>query len=71
MTEKKLKLYVWEGVLYDYNSGIMFALAESVEQARQVILDSGGNGLPTVEQDIKREPKVYDKPYGKFLFGSG
>jgi hypothetical protein len=32
----KLRLYVWENVLTDYTDGIMFALAESVEQAREL-----------------------------------
>jgi hypothetical protein len=31
---RKLKLYVWEDVLTDYTSGVMFALAESEEEPR-------------------------------------
>jgi len=32
-----MKLYVWEYVLTDYTDGIMFALANSVEEARELI----------------------------------
>ena len=32
-----LKLFVWEGVLFDYTAGMMVALAEDVEQARALI----------------------------------
>ncbi len=37
-----LKLYVWEGVLTDYTSGIAFALAESEEEARNLLLTQLG-----------------------------
>jgi hypothetical protein len=32
-----VKLYVWENVLMDYTSGIMFALANSIDEARMLI----------------------------------
>ena len=32
-----MKLYVWHDVLTDYTSGVMFALAESPEHARETI----------------------------------
>lgn len=32
-----LKLFVWDGVLVDYTSGVMFALAEDANQARDAI----------------------------------
>ena len=34
----KLKLFVWEGVLSDYTDGIMFALAHTEEEAREMIV---------------------------------
>ena len=34
-----LKLYVWEDVLSDYTSGVMFALAEDKEHAKKMILE--------------------------------
>ena len=33
-----MKLYVWEDVLTDWTSGIMFAIADSVEEARELLL---------------------------------
>lgn len=69
----KMKLYVWNDVLTDYTSGIMFAVARSVEEARATILANGGDGLYSVEHDLQIEPKVYDldKPYGQFIYGGG
>ena len=32
-----MKLYVWEGVLTDYSSGVIFALASSVDEARVMV----------------------------------
>lgn len=32
-----LKLYVWEDVMYNYTEGIAFALAETEEEARELI----------------------------------
>ena len=33
-----MKLYVWDDVLCDYTSGIMFAIAESEEDAKKIIM---------------------------------
>lgn len=69
----EMKLYVWDEVLTDYTDGIMFAVATSVDEARAAVLANGGEGLMSVEQDLKKEPKVYDldKPHGQFLYGGG
>ena len=63
--QNKLKLYVWENVLTDYTSGIMFALASSVEEAREMIL----KGDALVGSDLKQEPEVFDSPIGFALWG--
>ena len=42
MARKKLKLYVWDGVLTDWTSGIAFALATSPEEAKQMLIEQGG-----------------------------
>lgn len=65
---KKLKLYVWEDVLTDWTSGIMFALANSPDQARKVILKKSGNSI-SVAQDLAQEPRVIDEPEGFYVFG--
>lgn len=81
--KKKLKLFVWENVLTDYTSGIIFALATSVENARKVICESqkidyktGGvpnnpNYVSQVWQDIQTEPQVFSKPVGFCVWGGG
>ena len=62
-----LKLYVWEGVLVDYTSGIMFALATSVGEARKLILNESDTF--TVKRDLKKEPAVYTTKVGFYLWG--
>ena len=71
MARKKMKLYVWEGVLVDYSPGVMFAVATSAEEARQVILKD--HNLPSVQKDLKGTPDEYDlsKPEGFICWGGG
>lgn len=64
---KKLKLYVWEDVLTDYTPGIMFALAENIDQARDLIRKSGN----ILESDLAGKPNVYSSRIGFALWGGG
>lgn len=64
-----MKLYVWEGVLIDYSSGVMFALANSVDEARELILNDCRLGR--VEEDLKGTPDVYTDPIGFTIWGGG
>lgn len=66
--KKKLKLYVWEGVLCDYTCGMMCALATSPDHARKLLLKKR-DSLP--EADLNLEPKVISKPEGFFVWGGG
>lgn len=75
---KKLKLYVWEGVLTDYTSGVAFALAASVDEARDVIMQSEGE--PSYKEakyhgalwnDISSEPQVFEVSKGFAVWGGG
>jgi len=66
---KKLHLYVWEGVLTDYTAGIMFALAESPEEARVLIRKKHGEKIWSCE--IDQEPRCVDLPEGFIVFGGG
>lgn len=68
--KRKLKLYVWERVLTDYTDGIMFALASSANEARELIIEESG-GLQTVFNDLQLEPDEYDSKVGFFLYGGG
>lgn len=65
---KKLKLYVWEGVLVDYDAGIMCALATSVDQARELLL-AECSFLP--QGDLAKEPSVHDTPVAFLCWGGG
>lgn len=75
-----LKLFVWEEVLTDYTDGVMFALAESKEEAMALILNKAKesprimrqNSLPWMEEELElNKPKVYENPVGFFLLGGG
>lgn len=63
-----LKLYVWHEVLCDYTCGAMFALAESVEEARRLIVETGET---IVDEDLEREPTVYETPVAFAIWGGG
>ena len=52
MMTKKLKLFVWKNVLSDYTSGIMFALAYDVEEARKAIMASFDYESDTAKSDL-------------------
>jgi len=63
-----MKLYVWDDVLTDYTSGIMFAVAQSLEEARAMLRDEC-----SFADDIDIEPKVYDltEPVCRVVWGGG
>ena len=65
--EKQLKLYVWEDVLTDYTPGIMFALAESPEEARELIREK----CDYVGEELEQEPECYETPVGFAVWGGG
>lgn len=55
-----MKLYVWHGVLRDYTSGIIFAMATSVSAARRKAIAQGESKheRDRIEQEIRnKEPK--------------
>lgn len=72
MPKKKMKLFVWPGVLTDWSSGIAFALAESPEEAKAILVT---RGLPerhwqgTMIDGV--EPQEFNEPCGFFVFGGG
>ena len=66
-----MKLFLWREVLSDYTHGVMFALAEDVEQARSLIkakYEGDGNGTL---YELAREPEVFSEPFGFYLHGGG
>ena len=70
-----MKLFVWEGVLTDYTSGIAFALAENAIEARKLILDKyekEQSYFPDMlVSDLKKEPLVIDSKEGFYVWGGG
>lgn len=79
MKNKNLKLFVWENVLQDWTNGVMFALAENVTQARFLVNKKWHDGCHQecdentefFNDDLLREPKVYDDLCGFFVYGGG
>jgi len=70
MKARKLKLYVWNNVLTDWTSGVMFALARSPEHARKIILAK--SGYDTVRADLEaNEPEEVTKAEGFMVWGGG
>lgn len=67
---KKMKLFVWENVLTDYTSGIMFAVASNVEEARRELLKKC-DCIP--EPDLQQSPLEFDfsHPVGFVCWGGG
>ena len=70
-----MKLYVWEGVLTDWTDGVMFALAESSDEAREVIKKKAADvftfDCEDIAQELKGEPREVSQSEGFFLFGGG
>jgi hypothetical protein len=72
--DANLKLYVWDHVLSDYTDGIMFSLATSVEEAKDLILSEIRGGcdglLDQAQHDLDRhEPTIYESRSGFWYQG--
>ena len=63
-----LKLFVWEDVLKDYTAGVIFALAENVDEARELVLATHGE---YVASETGKEPQVFDSPVAFASWGGG
>lgn len=61
-----LKLYIWDGALKDWTAGIMFAFAENVDHARELLL-AECNYVPTGELMIA--PEVFETPVARVIWG--
>lgn len=53
------KLFLWKDVLHDYDSGIMGAMAENVEQARDMLRKKDSN-IP--KYDLAKDPEIFETP---------
>lgn len=63
-----MKLFVWDRVLCDYTDGLMFALAPTVEAARDLLREQCYD-----HEDLAKEPTEYDltKPIARAVWGGG
>jgi hypothetical protein len=52
-----MKVFVWEDVLTDYSSGLMVAIAQTVEEARDALLKECSY-IP--KGDLDQQPKEFD-----------
>ena len=72
---KDLKLFIWKDVLTDYTSGIAFALAENVEEARKIIFakfeEEEQYLSDTLKADLSDEPEIVDTKDGFYVWGGG
>lgn len=78
----RLKLFVWEDVLTDWTSGLICILAESLEQAMELLKKKNHtawwvlNGEPE-NRDFKgiykliKNPKIVKKPEAFVVWGGG
>ena len=63
-----LKMYVWEGVLTDWTSGLVACMATSVEEARSLACASLGREDREI---MTEEPEIYDSPSCVYVYGGG
>jgi len=77
-----MKLFVWEEILCDYSCGIGFALADNIEEARNLIIkkycpdktcgECGfGEDRCMLVEDLQPEPMIYESPIGYYVWGGG
>lgn len=82
----KLKLFLWteetcgKPVLEQYGSGVIFALAPDLEEAKSLIREKmkieiaegyyNQSCLEEIEEAIALPCMIVDKPYGYFMYGS-
>ncbi len=69
---RKLRLYVWNGVLTDWTSGVAYALAQSPEEAKELLIKSGLDQFHWDNLLLDGQPfSEYDSPVAGFVYGGG
>jgi hypothetical protein len=66
----KLKLYVWEGVLIDYSSGIVCALARNEEEAWRKVKETDEMAHDILKSNHEY-PEEFDVPVAFVVWGGG
>jgi len=63
----KYKLFFWDDVLENYGTGVMFAIARDLQEAKQLILAH----MPCVpEHEFEKECQIIEGPFGFAMYGS-
>jgi hypothetical protein len=67
--KKKLKMFIWEDVLYDYTAGMVAIYAHDLEEA----LDLARKKFEpyVVEGFAGVKPKIVTKPEAFYVYGGG
>lgn len=74
-----MKLFIWHKVLQDYGWGVAYAMAETEEEAREVILKEYAEDFPPDKYSMysrfkaeleNQKAEVHDTSYGYWLDGS-
>lgn len=75
---KKLKIYVWEGILADWTSGLAFALANTKKEAIEILykkylkdIKSEGGAELFKNELLIIEPIVKTTKCGFYIMGGG
>jgi hypothetical protein len=79
MQRRKLKLFIWRGVLTDYTDGLAVALAYSAKQAvsllrAESVAETGVDFLDGRFDGVKLdgvEPEVFSSPVSAHVHGGG
>lgn len=76
MSDSSYKLYLWREALCDHTCGVMFAIAKSKEEAKEIVkkafLDEHTYPLPKYYL-VDEEPEVIplNQPFGFTRYGGG
>ena len=71
-----MNLYIWHDVLCGWTCGVIFAMAEDVKEARELVLKRGrahkdGYMVGQLAGAIVDRPKVYQAPHADWVSGGG
>ena len=71
-----MKLYLWEDVLTHYDSGLIFALANNLEEAKKAVQDKYKKQWNTLnidellEKEMETTPRIITLTEGFYINGS-
>ena len=69
---KKLKLFIWREIRCDYTCGIGFAMAHTVEEAKEVIKKSSEDWeWNAYKYELDNDFEIHEAAYGTWINGGG